>query len=125
MNTKLFVGNLAYDTTENDLQDAFEVHGPVTEVNLLVDRMTHRSRGFAFITMATREGAEAAMQAMNGAQLHGRSMTVTEARPREGRSSFGGGGGGGGGGGRGRGFNRGGEGGGGGGGGGGGWEGGR
>ena len=60
MNTKLFVGNLGFDVTENELQDLFGSFGPVTEVNLITDRATGRSRGFAFVTMATPEGAQAA-----------------------------------------------------------------
>ena len=95
MNTKLYVGNLSYDTTENDLQDLFSPHGPVTEVNLMMDRTTGRPRGFAFVTMATSEGAQAAIQELNGKNVGGRDLTVNEARPREERpaGSFGGGGG--------------------------------
>jgi RNA recognition motif-containing protein len=101
MSTKLFVGNLSYNTTENDLQDAFSAHGVVAEVNLMQDRMTGRSRGFAFVTMSTPEEAQKAIEAMNGASLDGRALTVNVARPREerppgGRGGFGGGGGGGG-----------------------------
>lgn len=94
MNTKLFVGNLSYNVTENDLQDLFAQHGTVTEVNLMLDRMSGRSRGFAFVTMASKEEADAAAQALNGQPLDGRNLTVNEARPRP----EGGGGGGGGGG---------------------------
>ena len=96
MNTKLFVGNLSFNTTENDLQDAFAAHGTVVEATLMMDRMSGRSRGFAFVTMSTKEEAEAAIQAMSGADLDGRNLTVNEARPKEDRG-FGGGGGGGGG----------------------------
>ena len=92
MNTKLYVGNLSYDTNENDLQDLFTKHGPVTEVNILQDRDTGRARGFGFVTMATPEGAEAAIQALNGTEVQGRALTVNEARPREERSGGGGGG---------------------------------
>ena len=92
MNTKLFVGNLSFDVTENDLQDAFVAFGPVSEVNLMTDRSTGRSRGFAFVTMATPEGAQAAIQGMAGKDLKGRALTVNEARPREERSGGGGGG---------------------------------
>jgi RNA recognition motif-containing protein len=91
MNTKLFVGNLSFDVTENDLQDAFVAFGPVSEVNLMTDRSTGRSRGFAFVTMATPEGAQAAIQGMAGKDLKGRALTVNEARPREERSGGGGG----------------------------------
>ena len=97
MSTKLFVGNLSYNVTENDLQDLFSQYGTVTEVNLMLDRMSGRSRGFAFVTMETKEGADAATQALNGKDLDGRALTVNEARPREDRPRSGGGGGGGGG----------------------------
>lgn len=97
MNTKLFVGNLSYNVTENDLQDMFSQHGTVIEASLMLDRMTGRSRGFAFVTMASKEEAEAAIQALNGASIEGRNLTVNEARPREDRPPREGGGGGGGG----------------------------
>ena len=106
MNNKLFVGNLSFNTTENDLQDAFAAHGTVIEANLMTDRMTGRPRGFGFVTMGSPEEAEKAIQALNGQPLDGRNLTVNVARPREerppggggggGRRSFGGGGGGGG-----------------------------
>lgn len=80
---KLYVGNLAFEATENDLQDLFEQHGEVTETRLMTDRMTGRSRGFAFVTMPDSVSATAAMNALNGTDLHGRSLTVNEARPRE------------------------------------------
>ena len=82
MNNKLFVGNLSCDTTENDLQDTFASFGPVSDVNLMTDRSTGRSRGFAFVTMATPEGAEAAIKGLSGKNLKGRAVTVNEARPR-------------------------------------------
>ena len=94
-NTKLFVGNLSFNTTENDLQDAFAAHGTVVEANLMVDRTTGRPRGFGFVTMSTAEEAQKAIAAMNGASLDGRNLTVNEARPREERGGGGGGGGGG------------------------------
>ena len=94
MSTKLFVGNLSFNTTENDLQDAFAAHGTVVETNLMMDRTTGRPRGFGFITMGSPEEAEKAIQAMNGAQLDGRALTVNVARPREERPPGGGGGGG-------------------------------
>jgi RNA recognition motif-containing protein len=97
MNTKLYVGNLSFDVIENDLQDLFAQHGPVTEVNLMQDRVTGKARGFGFVTMATEEGATAAIQALNGKEWKGRALTVNEARPREARSGGSGGGGGGGG----------------------------
>ena len=98
MGTKLFVGNLSFNTTQNQLQDAFSQHGVVVEVALMLDRETGRSRGFAFVTMDTVESAQAAIQAMSGAQLDGRSLTVNEAKPKEERPRSGGYGGGGGGG---------------------------
>ena len=105
MSTKLFVGNLSFNTTENDLQDAFAAHGTVVEANLMMDRMTGRPRGFGFVTMSSPEEAEKAIQALNGAQIDGRALTVNVARPREerpggagggSRGGYGGGGGGGG-----------------------------
>ena len=91
MNSKLYVGNLPFDTTENDLQDLFAAFGPVTEVNLVTERDTGRSRGFAFVTMATPEGAQAAVTGLAGKDIKGRNLTVNEARPREERSEgFGG-----------------------------------
>jgi cold-inducible RNA-binding protein len=92
MNTKLYVGNLSFDTTENDLQDLFAAHGPVSEVNLITDRMSGRSRGFAFVTMGTPEGAQAAIGALAGKEIGGRALTVNEARPREDRGPSDGGG---------------------------------
>jgi len=93
MSTKLFVGNLSFKTTENDLQDAFAAHGTVLETNLMMDRMTGRPRGFGFVTMSTPEEAEKAIQALHGADLDGRPLTVNVARPREERPPGGGGGG--------------------------------
>ncbi len=95
MSTKLFVGNLSFNTTQNQIQDAFSAHGVVVEATLMLDRETGRSRGFAFVTMDTPESAQAAIQAMSGAQLDGRALTVNEAKPREERPRSGGGGGGG------------------------------
>lgn len=94
MSTKLFVGNLSFNTTENDLQDAFAAHGTVVETNLMMDRVTGRPRGFGFVTMSTPEEAQKAISAMHGAQLDGRPLTVNIARPREERPPGGGGGGG-------------------------------
>ena len=90
MNTKLYVGNLSFDTTENDLQDMFAAFGPVTEVNLIMDRMSGRSRGFGFVTMATPEGAQAAITGLAGQNVGGRNLTVNEARPKEERGGGGG-----------------------------------
>lgn len=92
MSTKLFVGNLSFDTTENDLQDAFAAHGTVVESNLMVDRVSGRPRGFAFVTMGSPEEAQNAISALNGTALHGRNLTVNEARPKEARPSSGRGG---------------------------------
>ena len=82
MSNKLFVGNLSFNTTENDLQDAFAAHGRVTEANLMMDRATGRPRGFAFVTMGSPEEAQKAIEAMGGANLDGRALTVNEARPK-------------------------------------------
>ena len=89
MNTKLFVGNVSFDTTENDLQDAFAAHGTVTEANLMTDRATGRPRGFAFVTMSSPEEAKKAIDALNGTRLGDRNITVNEARPKEERSGGG------------------------------------
>jgi cold-inducible RNA-binding protein len=80
---KLFVGNLSFTTSENDLQDAFERCGAVTEVKLMMDRATGRSRGFAFVTMGSAAEGEAAIRELDGKQLDGRALRVNEARPRE------------------------------------------
>ncbi len=94
MSNKLFVGNLSFDTTENDLNDAFAAFGSVTEANLMMDRTTNRPRGFAFVTMSTAEEAQKAIAGLNGKELGGRALTVNVARPREERTGGGGGGGG-------------------------------
>ncbi len=93
MSTKLFVGNLSFKITENDLQDAFAAHGSVVETNLMMDRMSGRPRGFAFVTMSSEEEAQKAIEALNGKELDGRALTVNVARPREERPPGGGGGG--------------------------------
>jgi cold-inducible RNA-binding protein len=93
MSTKLFVGNLSFNTTENEIHEAFGAHGTVVEANLMMDRMSGRSRGFAFVTMSTPEEAEKAIQAMNGANLGDRALTVNIARPKEERPRGAGGGG--------------------------------
>ena len=92
MNNKLFVGNLSFQTTENDLQDTFAAFGNVTETNLMMDRATNRSRGFAFVTMGTDEEAQSAITGLNGRDMGGRALTVSVARPREARPGGGGGG---------------------------------
>ena len=93
MNTKLFVGNLDFKVTENDLQDAFAAFGTVTEANLMVDKMSGRPRGFGFVTMGTPEEAQKAIAGLNGSNLKGRNLTVNEARPKEERPPGGGAGG--------------------------------
>jgi cold-inducible RNA-binding protein len=93
MSTKLFVGNLSFKITENDLQDAFAAYGSVVETNLMMDRMSGRPRGFAFVTMGSEEEAQKAIEALNGKELDGRALTVNVARPREERPPGGGGGG--------------------------------
>src|SRR5262245_8918848 len=98
MGTRLYVGNLSFQTTEESLRAAFGGDGrQVTEVKIMLDRDTGRSRGFAFVEMATDQDAQNAIQAMNGADLDGRPLKVNEAQPRQdgGRGGFGGGGGGG------------------------------
>ena len=115
MNTKLFVGNLSFETSELELQDLFAACGTVSEVNIVTDKFTQKPRGFAFVTMATPEGAQTAIQQLSGKEVNGRALTVNEARPREERSGGGGGGYRGGGGGGGGGYRGGGGGGGGGG----------
>src|SRR5215469_18844489 len=95
MNNKLFVGNLSFKTTENDLQDMFAAHGTVIEVNLMMDRASGRPRGFGFVTMSTDEEAQKAVQALNGHSVDGRALTVNPARPQGGRSGNDRGGGGG------------------------------
>ena len=89
MNNKVFVGNLSFDTTENDLQDTFAGHGTVLEANLMMDRVSGRPRGFGFITMSTEEEAQNAINALNGKAVNGRNLTVNLARPREERSGGG------------------------------------
>ena len=94
MSAKLFVGNLSFNITENDLQDAFAAHGTVVEANLMMDRATGRPRGFGFVTMSTPEEAQAAITGLHGKSIDGRDLTVNIARPREERPAGGGGGGG-------------------------------
>jgi cold-inducible RNA-binding protein len=99
---RLFVGNLAYQTIENDLQEYFSQAGQVTSVNLMLDKFTGKSRGFAFVEFASDADAQKAVDAFHGKDFQGRALTVNIARPREERAprrEFGGGGSGGGGGG--------------------------
>ena len=94
MSNKLFVGNLSFNTTENDLNDAFAAFGTVTETNLMMDRETGRPRGFGFITMSSADEAQKAIDGLNGKDMDGRALTVNIAKPREERAPGGGGGGG-------------------------------
>lgn len=96
-NSKLYVGNLSFKTTEEELRSHFSQYGSVADVYVAMDRMTGRPRGFAFVTMGTAEEAKVAAEKTNGVELGGRQLTVNEARPKEDRPAggFGGGGGGG------------------------------
>jgi uncharacterized membrane protein YgcG len=104
MGNRLYVGNLSFSATEKTLRGAFAEHGDVTDVHVVIDRMTGQSRGFGFVTMGSQSEANTAMQALNGADLDGRSLKVNEAEERPsgggnrggggGRGGFGGGGGG-------------------------------
>ncbi len=85
MNTKVYVGNLSTTTTESELRDLFSAHGNVAEVNVPTDRPSGRARGFGFVTMATPEGAQSAIQALNGKLVGSNTIAVSEARPHEGR----------------------------------------
>ncbi len=105
MAKKLYVGNLSYDMSQDDLRAMFEEHGTVDSAQIIMDRETGRSKGFGFVEMASEDEAQAAISALNGKQAGGRTLTVNEARPREdrgggggrggGRGGYGGGGGGG------------------------------
>jgi RNA recognition motif-containing protein len=92
MSTKLYVGNLSFDTTEMDLQDHFAQAGSVTEAALMQDKFTGKSRGFAFVTMSSAEEAQKAISMFHGQNFQNRALTVNEARPREDRPGGGGGG---------------------------------
>src|SRR3954470_17423427 len=102
MSTKLYVGNLSFDTTTQDLETMFGESGTVTSTNIIEDRETGRSRGFAFVEMSSAEEAKAAIAALDGKEVGGRNLKVNEAKPREnsggggggGRGGYGGGGGG-------------------------------
>ena len=93
---KLYVGNLSFGSTEDDITDAFSAHGTVTSVNIIMDRDTGRPRGFAFVEMSSASEAQAAVEALDGRDLDGRNIKVNIAKPRENRGGGGGGGGGGG-----------------------------
>jgi RNA recognition motif-containing protein len=96
MSTKLYVGNLSFDTTENSISDLFGQVGKVTSTNMIQDKFTGKSRGFAFVEMSSSEEANKAIETLNGKDLDGRALTVNIARPKEDRprGDFGGGGGG-------------------------------
>jgi RNA recognition motif-containing protein len=99
MGRKIYVGNLSYNTTESELESLFGAHGSVQSAQIISDKMTGRSKGFGFVEMATDEEAQAAIAALNGQEVDGRTLTVNEAKPKEDRPRGGGGYGGGGGGG--------------------------
>jgi RNA recognition motif-containing protein len=91
----IYVGNLAYSTTEEELKEAFEAYGQVTSVNIIKDQYSNQSKGFGFVEMADTAAAQAAISGLNGKEMHGRTLAVNEARARadKGRGGFGGGGG--------------------------------
>lgn len=89
MNSKLYVGNLSFNTTESDLRDAFGVHGSLSDVFIAMDRESGRPRGFAFVTYSTAEESQIAAEKMNGTDLGGRTLTVNEAKPKEAMGSGG------------------------------------
>jgi RNA recognition motif-containing protein len=95
MSTKLYVGNLSFNTTEQDLEAKFGEFGTVQSASLIEDRETGRSRGFGFVEMSSAEEAQAAIASLDGQDMDGRNLKVNEAKPREDRGGFGGGGGGG------------------------------
>ena len=89
---KIYVGNLSFNTSDSDLRDAFSPYGEIASAQVITDRETMRSRGFGFVEMATNDAAEQAIRGLNGADLQGRSLTVSEAKPREDRGARSGGG---------------------------------
>ena len=96
MNNKLYVGGLPYSVTDGKLEEIFQAHGTVASAKVISDKFTGQSRGFGFVEMSSSNEAQAAIQALNGTQFEGRSLTVNEAKPMAKRDNFGGGGGGGG-----------------------------
>lgn len=90
MGSKLYVGGLPYSATETELQDLFAQHGTVESARVITDKFTGQSRGFGFVEMSSSEEAEAAIAAVNGTQMGGRTLTVNEAKPQESRSGGGG-----------------------------------
>ena len=99
MGRKIYVGNLSYNTTESELESLFGAHGSVQSAQIISDKMTGRSKGYGFVEMSSDEEAQAAIAALNGQEVDGRTLTVNEAKPKEDRPRGGGGGYGGGGGG--------------------------
>jgi cold-inducible RNA-binding protein len=93
MSTKLFVGNLSFNTTQDELRDLFAAFGPVAQADIIMDKMTGRPRGFGFVTMESKEDAEKAIEGLHGKSHDGRDLTVNEAKPREDRPPRSGGGG--------------------------------
>lgn len=93
MDAKMYVGNLSYDVTQEELQALFEAHGAVSDVFIVKDRESGRPRGFAFVTMQEKSAMDAAMEALNGSEFMGRNLAINEARPREERPRGGNGGG--------------------------------
>ncbi len=91
---KIYIGNMSYDTTEDQLRQAFESYGEVLSVNIITDRDSGRPKGFGFVEMANKDDATAAIEGMNGKEFGGRTLNVNEARPRPDRGGRGGGGGG-------------------------------
>lgn len=89
MSNKLYVGNLSFNSTEDDIRDAFSAHGTVTSVNIITDRETGRPRGFAFVEMSDAAGAQSAIEGLDGQDLDGRNLKVNEAKPRESRGGGG------------------------------------
>lgn len=90
MGNKLYVGGLSYATTEAQLEEVFAAHGTVESARVITDKFTGRSRGFGFVEMGSEAEAQKAIEALNGTELDGRSLTVNEARPQKERSDFGG-----------------------------------
>jgi RNA recognition motif-containing protein len=88
----IYVGNLSYETTEDDLRRAFEAYGQVTSASIIKDKYSGESRGFGFVEMSNKAEGEQAIEALNGTDLHGRNLTVNEAKPREDRGGSRGGG---------------------------------
>jgi len=93
MSTKLYVGNISFDTTNQDLIDLFSGSGTVQSANIIEDRETGRSRGFGFVEMSSKAEAEAAIASLNGKEIDGRALKVNEAKPQQNRNAGGGGGG--------------------------------